>query len=61
MDFDFEDGNPVSPPKLRVEPGHRVVREACALSLPVHAGEVTRALADVTQSVLCYQPILRLM
>lgn len=42
MHFDFEDENPMSPPKLRVEPGQRVVREACDLSLPVQAGEVTR-------------------
>lgn len=38
MNFDFEDENPVSPPKLRVEPGQWVVREACDLSLPGHTG-----------------------
>lgn len=42
MNFDFEDENPMSPPKLRVEPGQWVVRETCDLSLSGHTGEVSR-------------------
>lgn len=60
MHFDFEDENPMSPPRLRVEPGQSVVREACDLSLPVQAGEVTRGSAKACTQGSVSGPVLSL-